>query len=191
AGKYSEIAPASNRGLGAQTHRAPLSRSAATGVALSRAAGGTCRRFVKSKAAFVPPAGEHPRIFRLVRTPCACAQGTWGNAMKLPRRDFLHLAGATAVASAVPRGASALDYPNRPIHWIIGFPPGGGADIVSRIMGRWLSERLRQQVVIENKPGAGTNIATEAVVNASPDGYTMLWAGISNAINAMLYPGLS
>jgi len=104
--------------------------------------------------------------------------------MKLPRRNFLHLAGATAVASAVPRVASALDYPNRPIHWIIGFPPGGGADIVSRIMGRWLSERLRQQVVIENKPGAGTNIATEAVVNAAPDGYTMLWAGISNAINA-------
>jgi tripartite-type tricarboxylate transporter receptor subunit TctC len=111
--------------------------------------------------------------------------------MKLPRRDFLHLAGALAVASAVPRGASALDYPNRPIHWVIGFPPGGGADIVSRIMGRWLSERLGQQVVIENKPGAGTNIATEAVVNASPDGYTMLWAGISNAINAQLYPGLS
>jgi hypothetical protein len=91
----------------------------------------------------------------------------------------------------VPRVASALDYPNRPIHWIIGFPPGGGADIVSRIMGRWLSERLGQQVIIENKPGAGTNIATEAVVNAPPDGYTMLWAGISNAINAMLYPGLS
>ena len=111
--------------------------------------------------------------------------------MKLPRRNFLHLAGATAVASAVPRVASALDYPNRPIHWIIGFPPGGGADIVSRIMGRWLSERLGQQVIIENKPGAGTNIATEAVVNAPPDGYTMLWAGISNAINAMLYPGLS
>jgi tripartite-type tricarboxylate transporter receptor subunit TctC len=111
--------------------------------------------------------------------------------VKLPRRDFLHLAGATAVASAVPRVASALDYPNRPIHWIIGFPPGGGADIVSRIMARWLSERLGQQVIIENKPGAGTNIATEAVVNAPPDGYTMLWAGISNAINAMLYPGLS
>jgi tripartite-type tricarboxylate transporter receptor subunit TctC len=111
--------------------------------------------------------------------------------MKLPRRDFLHLAGATAVASALPRLAFALDYPNRPIHWIIGFPPGGGADIVSRIMGRWLSERLGQQVVIENKPGAGTNIATEAVAHAPPDGYTLLWAGISNAINAQLYPGLT
>src|ERR1700726_3196481 len=111
--------------------------------------------------------------------------------MKVPRRDFLQLAGAAAVTSAVPRRASALDYPNRPIRWIIGFPPGGGADIVSRIMGRWLSERLGQQVVIEKKPGAGTKIPTEAVVNAPPDGYTMLWAGISNAINAMLYPGLS
>lgn len=111
--------------------------------------------------------------------------------MKLPRRDFLHLAGATAVAATVPRLAAASDYPNRSIHWIIGFPPGGGADIVSRIMGRWLSERLGQQVVIENKPGAGTNIATEAVAHAPPDGYTLLWAGISNAINAQLYPELS
>jgi tripartite-type tricarboxylate transporter receptor subunit TctC len=111
--------------------------------------------------------------------------------VKLPRRDFLLLAGATAVTAAVPRVASALDYPNRPIRWIIGFPPGGGADIVSRIMGRWLSERLGQQVVIENKPGAGTNIATEAVAHATPDGYTLLWAGISNAINAQLYGGLS
>src|SRR5580700_10840903 len=111
--------------------------------------------------------------------------------MKLPRRDFLHLAGAIAVASAVPRGASALDYPNRPIHWIIGFPPGGGADIVSRIMGRWLSERLGQQVIIENKPGAATNIATEAVAHAPPDGYTLLAAVGSNTINPALYSDLS
>ena len=116
---------------------------------------------------------------------------SWGNAMELPRRDFLHLAGAAAFTSAAPPLASALDYPNRPLHWIIGFPPGGGADIVSRIMGRWLSERLGQQVVIENRPGAGTNIATEAVAHAPPDGYTLLWAGISNAINATLYTGLS
>jgi len=111
--------------------------------------------------------------------------------MKFPRRDILRIAGATAVTAAVPGVASAFDYPNRPIHWIIGFPPGGGADIVSRIMGRWLSEHLGQQVVIENKPGAGTNIATEAVINAPPDGYTLLWAGISNAINAKMYAGLS
>ena len=110
--------------------------------------------------------------------------------MNLPRRRFLHLTvGATALP-AFSRVASALDYPTRPIHWVIGFPPGGGATIVARIMGRWLSERLGQQVVIENKPGAGTNIATEAVVNAPPDGYTLLWVGISNAINAMLYVDL-
>ena len=110
--------------------------------------------------------------------------------MNLPRRRFLHLTvGATALP-AFSRVASALDYPTRPIHWVIGFPPGGGATIVARIMGRWLSERLGQQVVIENKPGAGTNIATEAVVNAPPDGYTLLWVGTSNAINAMLYVDL-
>ena len=110
--------------------------------------------------------------------------------MKLARRSFLHLAAGAAALPGVSRGALALDYPTRPIHWIIGFPPGGGATIVARIIGRWLSERLGQQVVIENKPGAGTNIATEAVVNAPADGYTLLWAGISNAINAMLYADL-
>jgi tripartite-type tricarboxylate transporter receptor subunit TctC len=110
--------------------------------------------------------------------------------MKLPRRKFLHLAAGAAALPGLSRVALALDYPTRPIHWVIGFPPGGGATIVARIMGRWLSERLGQQVVIENKPGAGTNIATEAVVNAPPDGYTLLWVGISNAINAMLYVDL-
>ena len=110
--------------------------------------------------------------------------------MKLRRRKFLHLAAGAAALPSLSRVALALDYPTRPIHWVIGFPPGGGATIVARIMGRWLSERLGQQVVIENKPGAGTNIATEAVVNAPPDGYTLLWVGISNAINAMLYVDL-
>jgi tripartite-type tricarboxylate transporter receptor subunit TctC len=112
------------------------------------------------------------------------------NIVKLPRRQFLHLAAGAAALPGLSRVALALDYPTRPIHWVIGFPPGGGATIVARIMGRWLSERLGQQVVIENKPGAGTNIATEAVVNAPPDGYTLLWVGISNAINAMLYVDL-
>src|SRR6201988_4231928 len=107
--------------------------------------------------------------------------------MKLPRRKFLHLAAGAASLPALPRYASALDYPTRPIHWIIGFPPGGGADIVARIMGAWLSERLGQQIVIENRPGAATNIATQAVINSPPDGYTLLWAGISNVINATIY----
>src|SRR6516164_7049789 len=104
--------------------------------------------------------------------------------MKLPRRQFLHLATGTAALSAVSRVASALDYPTRPVHWIIGFPPGGGADIVARILSAWLAERLGQQVIIENRPGAGTTIATEYVVHSAPDGYTLLWAGVSNAINA-------
>ena len=106
-----------------------------------------------------------------------------GIAMKLPRREF-HLAlGATAL-SALSNTALALDYPTRPVHWIIGFPPGGGADIVARILGAWLAERIGQQVIVENRPGAGTNIATEYVVHSAPDGYTLLWAGVSNAINA-------
>ena len=111
--------------------------------------------------------------------------------MKLPRRKFLNLAmGATAL-SALSDTALALDYPTRPVHWIIGFPPGGGADIVARILGAWLAERIGQQVIVENRPGAGTNIATEYVVHSAPDGYTLLWAGVSNAINASIFSDLS
>ena len=111
--------------------------------------------------------------------------------MKTPRRRFLQLAASSVAVPAVSRRAFALDYPTRPIHWIIGFPPGGGADIIGRIMGAWLSERLGQQVIIENRPGAGTNIATEYVVHAAADGYTLLWAGVSNAINATIFSDLS
>ena len=110
--------------------------------------------------------------------------------MKTPRRRFLQITASAVALPAVMRAAFSLDYPTRPIHWIIGFPPGGGADIVGRIMGAWLSERLGQQIVIENKPGAGTNIATQAVINSPPDGYTLLLAGISNAINATIYGAL-
>jgi tripartite-type tricarboxylate transporter receptor subunit TctC len=111
--------------------------------------------------------------------------------MRIPRRRFLQKAASAAALAALSRSAWALDYPTRPIHWIIGFPPGGGADIVARIMGAWLSERLGQQIIIENKPGAATNIATQAVINSPPDGYTLLWAGISNVINATVYGTLS
>ena len=97
--------------------------------------------------------------------------------VKLPRRQFLHLAASATALPALPRIASALDYPTRPVHWIVGFAPGGGNDIVARLIGQWLSERTGQQFVIENRPGASTNIATEAVVNAPPDGYTLLLAG--------------
>jgi tripartite-type tricarboxylate transporter receptor subunit TctC len=87
--------------------------------------------------------------------------------------------------------ASALDYPTRPIRWIVPYPPGGATDIVARIMGQWLSERLGQAVIIENKPGGGNNIGTEAAVRAAPDGYTWVLVNPANAINATLYPKLS
>jgi tripartite-type tricarboxylate transporter receptor subunit TctC len=111
--------------------------------------------------------------------------------MKLPhRRQFLHLAAGAAALPVVWRVASALDYPSRPVRWIIPFPPGGGADIVSRIMGSWLSDRLGQPVIIESKPGGGTNIGTQTVVNSPPDGYTLLFLGVSAAINATFYATL-
>src|SRR5262245_46093510 len=113
--------------------------------------------------------------------------------MKLPhRRHFLHLAAGAAALPAVPRLARAQAYPTRPVRIVVGFPAGGSAsDIVARLIGQWLSERLGQQFVVENRPGAATNIATEAVVRASPDGYTLLIVGGWNAINATLYDKLS
>jgi tripartite-type tricarboxylate transporter receptor subunit TctC len=110
--------------------------------------------------------------------------------MKLPRREFLRLAAGAAALPAVPLIASAQAYPARPVRIIVGFAPGGGMDIMARLIGPWLSERFGQQFVIENRPGAGTNIATEAVVNAPPDGYTLLLAGFPNASNATLYGNL-
>ena len=111
--------------------------------------------------------------------------------MKLPRRQFLHLAAGAAALPAVSRVAWAQAYPTRPVRIIVGFAPGGATDIIARLIGQWLSERLGQQFVIENRPGAGSNIATEAVVNAPPDGYTLLLASRPNAINATLYEKLN
>ena len=111
--------------------------------------------------------------------------------MKLPRRQFLHLAAGAAALPAVSRIARAQAYPSRPVRLIVGFPPGGVGDISSRLMGQWLSDRLGQPFVIENRPGAGTNIATEVVVNAPPDSYTLLLAGIPNAFNASLFGKLN
>jgi tripartite-type tricarboxylate transporter receptor subunit TctC len=113
------------------------------------------------------------------------------HAMKLSRRTFLHLTVGAAALPAVSRIARAQSYPSRPVRLIVGFAPGGGNDIVARLMGQWLSERFGQPFVIENRPGAGTNIATEAVANALPDGYTLLLVGAPNAINATLYDNLS
>jgi tripartite-type tricarboxylate transporter receptor subunit TctC len=111
--------------------------------------------------------------------------------MKLPRRSFLHLAAGAAALPAVSRIARARAYPTRPVRIIVGFAPAGGTDIMARLIGQWLSERLGQQFVIENRPGASTNIATEAVVKAPPDGYTLLLACLPNASNATLYDKLN
>ena len=110
--------------------------------------------------------------------------------MKLIRRRFLQLAAVVTASRALSCIVWASGYPARPVHWIIGFPPGGGTDVVARIMARWLSDHLGQEVVVVNKPGAGTNIATEAAISAPADGYTLLWIGTSNAINATLYETL-
>jgi tripartite-type tricarboxylate transporter receptor subunit TctC len=111
--------------------------------------------------------------------------------MKLPRRQFLHLAAAAAALPAVSKLASAQSYPTRPVHLIEGFGAGGAPDIIARLIGQWLSERLGQSFVVENRAGAGSNIATEAVVRASPDGYTLLLATTANAINATFYDRLN
>jgi tripartite-type tricarboxylate transporter receptor subunit TctC len=111
--------------------------------------------------------------------------------MKLPRRQFLHLALGAVALPAASSITWAQDYPTRPVRLIVGFAPGGTTDITARLIGQWLSERLGQQFVIENRTGAATNIATEAVVRAPADGYTLLLVTASNAINATLYDKLS
>ena len=111
--------------------------------------------------------------------------------MTFHRRQFLRLAGAAVALPAVSRGASAQAYPSRPVRVVIGYPPGGSADITARLMTQWLSERLGQSFIVESRPGGGTNIATEAVINAPPDGYTLLLVAPANAINATLYEKLN
>ena len=111
--------------------------------------------------------------------------------MKLPRRQFLHLAAGAAVLPAVSHIARAQSYPSRPVRVIVPIAPGGASDIVARLMGQWLSERLGQQFVIDNRPGGGGNIGTEAVIRAPADGYTLLMVGGYNAINATLYDKLN
>ncbi len=110
--------------------------------------------------------------------------------MKLPRRTFLHLAAGAAALPAFSPSASARDYPTRPVRLVVGFFAGGLTDILARVLSQPLSGRLGQQFVVEDQPGAGTNLATEAVVKAAPDGYTLLMATSSNAINATLYANL-
>src|SRR5215468_787670 len=111
--------------------------------------------------------------------------------MKLPRRKFLFLAGSAAAFSSALRAARAQAYPARPVRIVVGYAPGGGQDILARLIGQWLSDRLGQPFIIENRPGSGANIATEAVVRAPPDGYTLLTIGPAHAVNATLYDKLS
>jgi tripartite-type tricarboxylate transporter receptor subunit TctC len=111
--------------------------------------------------------------------------------MNIPRRQFLHLVAGAAALPAISRVARAQTYPTRPVHVIVPYAAAGAADIVARLIGQWLSERLGQQFVVENRPGAAGNIGTEAVVRAAPDGYTLLLANTANAINANLYDKLN
>src|SRR5437879_9724985 len=106
--------------------------------------------------------------------------------MKLSRRRFLHLAAGAAALPAMPRIVRAQAYPTRPVHMIVPFAPGASTDIIARLIGQWLSERLGQPFVVENRPGAGSNIASEAVVGASGDGYKLIVVGKSNAVKATL-----
>ena len=110
--------------------------------------------------------------------------------MKLPRRRFLQLSAGGLTVPAISRMARAQAYPSKSLRWIIGFPAGGGADTVARIMEPWLSKRLGQPVIIENRPGASTNIAVQTVVSSPPDGYTLLWHGLSSVVNASLFVNL-
>src|SRR5262249_22618633 len=116
----------------------------------------------------------------------------WGRFnMKLPRRNFLHLAAGAAALPGLPRIARAQSYPSRLVRIIVGFAAGGPSDTVARLIGQWLSERLGQPIVVDNRSGANGNTGTEAVVRAPPDGYTLLMALSVNAINAAVYDNLS
>src|SRR5262245_52351766 len=130
------------------------------------------------------------RDTRTIRTHRPVGEARGRCKMKLPRRRFLHLAAGAAALPAMSRLACAQTYPSRPVRIVVGFSPGGGADITARLIGQWLSERLGQPFIIDNRPGAGSNIATEAVVRAPADGYTLLMAGTFNAINTTLYDKL-
>src|SRR4051812_31657089 len=111
--------------------------------------------------------------------------------MKLPRRRFLHLAAGAAAVPVLSRVAKAQAYPTRPVRIVVPYTTGGPAELLARLFGQWLSEQLGQPFIVDNRPGAGGNIGTEAVVRAAPDGYTLLLVTTANAVNASLYPKLN
>jgi len=137
---------------------------------------------LRMRLAFPRQVGTHARLHAM----------QFGDvAMQLPRRRFLSLVAGAAAFPALSRTARAEVYPARPVHLIVTFPAGSAPDIIARLVGQWLSERLGQQFVIENRPGFGGNIATEFVVRSPPDGYTLLMPVSTNAVNATLYPNLN
>jgi tripartite-type tricarboxylate transporter receptor subunit TctC len=142
--------------------------------------------------AFGEPALPLPALSQRVQRPDTV--NTWalsGAIMKLPRRKFLHLAAGAAALPALSRVAEAQIYPTRPVRLVVGFPAGSGPDVVARLTGQWLLERVGQQFVVENRVGASSDIATELVARAAPDGYTLLQVTPANAINATLYGGVN
>jgi tripartite-type tricarboxylate transporter receptor subunit TctC len=146
----------------------------------------------KSKAETQPTVSKtRPTLRRPIEAALLHGRLLRVKATELPRRRFLHLAAGAAAVPATSRIVMAQAYPARPVRIIVGFAAGGSSDIAARLMGQWLSERLGQQFVIENRTGAGSNIAAEVVVRAPPDGYTLLLGGTPNAINATLYNKLN
>src|SRR5262245_52111276 len=137
----------------------------------------------------MPSAGLHHLC---IFTRCErCSWGRYMTNLKLPRRKFLHLATGAAALPALPHIARAQAYPTRPVRIIVGFAAGSAPDVVARLIGQWLSEKLGQSFVVENRTGAGGTLAAEAVVRAPPDGYTLLLVETSSAINATLYEKLN
>ena len=172
-------------------------KSARSGASTTAASCATCGGGPRSRASGSPPASSRNAVSFRAISRCRSRRskkGCWARfsvvRMTLPRRRFLHLAAGTVALPAVTRLARADTYPSRPVHIVIGFPPGQSADISARLLGQWLSERLGQTFVIDNKPGASSSVATEFVVRAPPDGYTLLWVVTSNYINATLYKKL-